>query len=159
MSNQMEALQYARHFQPFASQHQRGTQWRDCDLPGTNTCFISIMLLFFWPLNLILFEALEKLCMSIWETKKGWNNEKWIFMITRGLPHSTPAPLFHICSFWSLQIFRSLWAVWCTCVTASRILRTAACWRRISGLRSATSSPGMPALYWASLWNLHSVLG
>lgn len=25
IGNQMEALQYARHFQPFASQHQRGT--------------------------------------------------------------------------------------------------------------------------------------
>lgn len=27
ISNQMEALQYARHFQPFASQHQRGKHY------------------------------------------------------------------------------------------------------------------------------------
>lgn len=30
ISNQMEALQYARHFQPFASQHQRGIYCKTC---------------------------------------------------------------------------------------------------------------------------------
>lgn len=39
ISKQMEALQYARHFQPFASQHQRGRQhtWHTCDIYGTKT--------------------------------------------------------------------------------------------------------------------------
>lgn len=64
-------------------------------------------------------------------------------------------PLTHV----SLQIFRSSWAVWCICATASRTPRTAACWRPTSGPRSVTSSPGMPVPYWAFLSSLRSALG
>lgn len=102
ISNQMEALQYARHFQPFASQHQRGKH---------SPCNKNLDIFFFF------------LCVCIFTT--------------------------FIYSF--LQTSRFWWAAWCTCVMALKTHRTAACWRQISGLRSATSSPGTPALCWASL--------
>lgn len=102
IGKQMEALQYARHFQPFASQHQRGRQTQTpqhsrCEL--TNSHPVSPILLLPFP----------------------------------------------------LKIFRSSWAVWYICAMASRTLHTAACWRPTSGLRSVTSSPGMPVPYWAFL--------
>lgn len=76
--------------------------------------------------------------------------ESWNWKFCRVVTHS------HLSSW---QISRSWWAAWCTCATASRTLRTAACWRQISGLRSATSSPGTPALCWAFQWSPHSALG
>lgn len=83
-----------------------------------------------------------------------------LLWVQKGIKALTPTPQYSYsvvccCStpvcFLSLQIFRSWWAVWFTCVTALRTLRTAVCWRQISGPRSATSSPEMPVLYWASL--------
>lgn len=46
IGKQMEALQYARHFQPFASQHQRG---RQTQIPGHSRCELTLTHILFVP--------------------------------------------------------------------------------------------------------------